>query len=48
MQRPLTIQTRTSLLREALAVMAEEYATDLQLDDVARRIATSRRQLPRC
>ena len=48
MQRPLTIQTRTSLYREALAVLEEEYATDLQLDDVARRIATSRRQLQRC
>jgi AraC family transcriptional regulator, regulatory protein of adaptative response / methylphosphotriester-DNA alkyltransferase methyltransferase len=48
MQRPLTIQTRTSLLRDALDLMEAEYARDLQLDDIARRIATSRRQLQRC
>jgi len=49
MQRTSTITTRASLLRDALAVMHAEYATaDLTLDDVARRIATSRRQLQRC
>ncbi len=48
MQRPTTLPTRTALLRDALAVMEEEYARDLSLDDVARRIATSRRQLQRC
>lgn len=47
MQRPVTIQTRTSLLQDALAVMEREYASELRLDDVARRIATSRRQLQR-
>src|ERR671928_1216198 len=48
MPRPLTIQRRTTLLQEALAVIEAEYARDLELDDVARRIATSRRQLQRC
>ena len=48
MQRPTTIQTRESLMREAIALMEHEYAELLQLDDVARRIATSRRQLQRC
>ena len=48
MQRPITTQIRESLLRDAIALMEAEYATDLQLDDLARRIATSRRQLQRC
>ena len=48
MQRPVTIQTRTSLLQDAIRLMEREYAAELQLDDVARRIATSRRQLQRC
>ena len=48
MQRSITIQNRTTLLREAIALMEREYAGELQLDEVARRIATSRRQLQRC
>ncbi len=48
MQRPTTLTTRSALLRDALAVMQDDYAADLALDDVARRIATSRRQLQRC
>jgi len=40
--------TRSALLGDALAVMEADYATDLGLNDVARRIATSRRQLQRC
>ena len=48
MQRPITTQTRASLLRDAIALMEREYAAELQLNDVARRIATSRRQLQRC
>jgi AraC family transcriptional regulator, regulatory protein of adaptative response / methylphosphotriester-DNA alkyltransferase methyltransferase len=47
MQRELTVRTRSTLLREAIAVMEADYAADLRLDDVARRIATSRRQLQR-
>jgi transcriptional regulator GlxA family with amidase domain len=48
LNRPSTITHRQTLLREALAVMHADYATDLTLDDVARTIATSRRQLQRC
>ena len=42
-----TTDLRASLLREALAVMEEDYAQPLEVDDVARRILTSRRQLQR-
>ena len=45
--RPATIQTRASLFEDATAVVNEDYGADLSLDDVARRIATSRRQLQR-
>jgi transcriptional regulator GlxA family with amidase domain len=48
MQRTTTIRTRATLVREAIAVMEIEYAAELTLDDVARGIATSRRQLQRC
>ncbi len=46
-QRPSTTRHRTSLFEEALAIIEREYASDLSLDDIARRIATSRRQLQR-
>lgn len=45
--RQSTLQLRASVLEEANAIVAEEYASDLSLDDVARRVATSRRQLQR-
>jgi len=45
--RPATLVLRSELLRDARAVMREHYAADLTLDDVAARIATSRRQLQR-
>ena len=48
MQRALTVQHRSTLLRDAVTLIEAEYATQLELDDVARRIATSRRQLQRC
>jgi len=48
MQRTTTIRTRATLVREASAVMQADYAAELTLDDVARQIATSRRQLQRC
>jgi len=48
MQRITTVRTRATLAREAIALMESEYATELTLDDVARQIATSRRQLQRC
>ena len=45
--RQSTIRLRASLLEEANAIVAEEYASDLSLDDIARRVASSRRQLQR-
>jgi AraC family transcriptional regulator, regulatory protein of adaptative response / methylphosphotriester-DNA alkyltransferase methyltransferase len=48
MQRTSTTHTRATLPRDAIALMETEYAHDLTLDDVARRIATSPRQLQRC
>ena len=47
MQRPATIRLRTSLFEDATAIVEAEYATDLSLDDIARRVASSRRQLQR-
>jgi AraC family transcriptional regulator, regulatory protein of adaptative response / methylphosphotriester-DNA alkyltransferase methyltransferase len=47
MQRPSTIRLRSSLLEEANAIVDSEYASDLALDDIARRVASSRRQLQR-
>jgi AraC family transcriptional regulator, regulatory protein of adaptative response / methylphosphotriester-DNA alkyltransferase methyltransferase len=46
-QRPSTIRLRSSLLAEANAIVEREYASDLALDDIARRVASSRRQLQR-
>src|SRR5215213_5629524 len=47
MQRPATIRHRTSLFEDAIAIVESEYASDLSLDDIARRVASSRRQLQR-
>ena len=47
MQRPSTIRLRASLLDEANAIVERDYASDLSLDDIARRVASSRRQLQR-
>jgi transcriptional regulator GlxA family with amidase domain len=46
-QRPSTIRHRTALYEDAVAIVREEYAADLSLDDIARRVASSRRQLQR-
>jgi transcriptional regulator GlxA family with amidase domain len=46
-RRPGTIRQRTTLFEEATRVVESDYAEDLNLNDVARRIATSRRQLQR-
>jgi AraC family transcriptional regulator, regulatory protein of adaptative response / methylphosphotriester-DNA alkyltransferase methyltransferase len=47
MQRPTTIRFRTSLYEDASAIVQAEYADDLSLDELARRVASSRRQLQR-
>jgi AraC family transcriptional regulator of adaptative response / methylphosphotriester-DNA alkyltransferase methyltransferase len=47
MQRPSTIRLRASLLDEANAIVEREYASELSLDDIARQVASSRRQLQR-
>ena len=47
MQRPATVQLRSSLYDDATAIVEREYASELSLDDIARRVASSRRQLQR-
>jgi AraC family transcriptional regulator of adaptative response / methylphosphotriester-DNA alkyltransferase methyltransferase len=47
MQRAATIRHRTSLFEEATSIVEIEFASDLSLDDIARRVASSRRQLQR-
>ena len=42
-----TLELRTSLLDEALAILETDYAQPLELDDVSRRVLTSRRQMQR-
>ena len=46
-QRSSTVHLRTSLYEEATAIVADEYERDLALDDIAHRVASSRRQLQR-
>jgi AraC family transcriptional regulator, regulatory protein of adaptative response / methylphosphotriester-DNA alkyltransferase methyltransferase len=46
-QRPATVALRSSLYEDAVAIAEREYAQDLSLDDIARRVASSRRQLQR-
>jgi AraC-like DNA-binding protein len=46
-QRPATVALRSSLYEDAVAIVFREYASDLSLDDIARRVASSRRQLQR-
>jgi AraC family transcriptional regulator, regulatory protein of adaptative response / methylphosphotriester-DNA alkyltransferase methyltransferase len=47
MQRPATVQLRSSLFADATAIVEREYASELSLDAIARRVASSRRQLQR-
>jgi AraC family transcriptional regulator, regulatory protein of adaptative response / methylphosphotriester-DNA alkyltransferase methyltransferase len=46
-QRPSTVRHRTSLFEDAVAIVETEFASELSLDDIARRVASSRRQLQR-
>ena len=45
--RQATRQRRRAVYEEAVSVIESKYATDLDLDQLAREIATSRRQLQR-
>jgi AraC family transcriptional regulator of adaptative response / methylphosphotriester-DNA alkyltransferase methyltransferase len=42
-----TVERRKALFEEAKEIIRREYPQDLELDQVARRLATSRRQLQR-
>ena len=42
-----TVARRRTLFEEAVDIIEQEFAQPLELDDVARRLATSRRQLQR-
>jgi AraC family transcriptional regulator, regulatory protein of adaptative response / methylphosphotriester-DNA alkyltransferase methyltransferase len=46
-KRPATVQRRHELFVEGKSIIEVEYEAKLTLDDVARRVATSRRQLQR-
>jgi AraC family transcriptional regulator, regulatory protein of adaptative response / methylphosphotriester-DNA alkyltransferase methyltransferase len=46
-QRPATVKLRTSLFEDAVAIVGSEFGAELSLDDIARRVASSRRQLQR-
>jgi AraC family transcriptional regulator of adaptative response / methylphosphotriester-DNA alkyltransferase methyltransferase len=46
-KRHTTIERRRVLFEEAAEIIEREYQDELALDDVARRIAASRRQLQR-
>ncbi len=46
-RRQATIDRREDLFNEAAAIIEVEYADDLDLETLARRIAASRRQLQR-
>ena len=46
-QRAATIELRSSLYADATAIVEREYGNDLSLDLIARRVASSRRQLQR-
>ncbi len=45
--RPTTVRHRTSLFEDAVRIVEAEFASELSLDDIARRVASSRRQLQR-
>jgi AraC family transcriptional regulator, regulatory protein of adaptative response / methylphosphotriester-DNA alkyltransferase methyltransferase len=46
-QRAATVELRSSLYADATAIVEREYGADLSLDLIARRVASSRRQLQR-
>jgi transcriptional regulator GlxA family with amidase domain len=46
-KRQATVDRRRALFEEAVAIIEQDYSQELDLDQVASRIATSRRQLQR-
>lgn len=46
-KRPATAMRRRALFNDAARIIDEEYAGRVTLDDIARRVVTSRRQLQR-
>jgi len=46
-KRPSTVRRRRALFEDAAEIVRAEYRQPLALDDVARRVASSRRQLQR-
>jgi transcriptional regulator GlxA family with amidase domain len=46
-QRAATVRHRTSLFHDAVAIVEHDFAAEVSLDDIARRVASSRRQLQR-
>jgi AraC family transcriptional regulator, regulatory protein of adaptative response / methylphosphotriester-DNA alkyltransferase methyltransferase len=46
-QRPTTVRFRASLYEDSVAIVEQEFGSELSLDDIARRVASSRRQLQR-
>jgi AraC family transcriptional regulator of adaptative response / methylphosphotriester-DNA alkyltransferase methyltransferase len=46
-KRPATVERRRALFEDAAEIVRSEYPQPLALDDVARRVASSRRQLQR-
>ena len=46
-KRPATALRRRALFLDAVRIIDEEYAGRVNLDDIARRVVTSRRQLQR-
>ena len=46
-QRATTVRERTSLYEDVRSIVESDYGSDLSLDVIARRVASSRRQLQR-
>ncbi len=46
-KRPATAMRRRALFHDAVRIIDEEYAGRVNLDDIAKRVVTSRRQLQR-
>lgn len=47
MNRPDTIHARTRLYTQAVQIVARDHGSSIEIDQIARRLLTSRRQLQR-